>query len=160
MNYEKDIKIDAEALDLEWLEQPQLMLKYCQHAADMRYKLDAAKEALDLARAELDKEIRTNPERFGIGKVTESVVENTILMQPEYREASEAMANAKYESDVAQNAVRAIDQRKDALENLVRLFGLQYFAGPRVPRDLSQEVQKRAEQRQANEMVGPMRRRT
>ena len=160
MDYEKDIKIDDSALDVEWLEQATLMMRYCQYAAKMRQRLDNAKEALDLVRAEVDKEVRTNPEKYGIEKVTEAVVQNTILMQPEYRTASETLIQARYEADIAQNAVRAVDQRKDALENLVRLHGQQYFAGPRVPRDLTVEVQKRAEQRKANEVVGPIRRRT
>jgi hypothetical protein len=52
----------------------------------------------------------------------------------------------KYEAEVLQGAVNAVDHRKDALENLVRLHGLQYFAGPKVPRNLSEEREYREEQ--------------
>jgi hypothetical protein len=146
MNYETDIVIDETALDVEWLEQPNLMMRYARVAATARMNLDLAKESLDFVRAELDKKIRTDPGIYGIEKVTETVVQNIIIAQDEYKEASRVVISAKFEADVAQGAVRAFEARKDALENLVRLHGQQYFAGPKVPRDLSwerEEKQKR-----------------
>jgi len=143
MDYEKDIRIEESALDVEWLDQSSLMFRYAQNAAECRRKLDLAKEALDFVRAELDKEIRTSPEDFGIEKVTEAVVQNAIITQERYKEANVNFINRKFEADIAQGAVRAVDARKDALENLVRLNGQQYFAGPKMPRDLSKEREDR-----------------
>ncbi len=138
MDYEKDIQIDESALDAMWLDQPSLMFKYAKNAAEMRRELDLAKEKLDLVKAELDKEIRTNPDKFGIEKITEAVVTNTMITTLKYKKANDEFLNVKYEVDVAQAAVVAMSQRKDALENLVRLHGQQYFAGPKVPHDISE----------------------
>ena len=153
MNYERDVRIDDSALDVEWLEQPQLMMKYSRYAADAGRVLEQRKEQLEVTRAELDKKIRSDPENFDIAKVTESVVANTIITQSEYREAQEAMIEAKHEYDMARAAVRSIDGKKDALENLVRLHGQQYFAGPSVPRDLSKEWEEKQRQKQADTKV-------
>jgi hypothetical protein len=106
-------------------------------------EVDKAKEAFELTKAELDKEIRSYPDRFGIEKITDKVVENTLPMQKDYKEASERLINAKFELDVANGALRAMEARKDALENLARLLGLQYFAGPKIPRNLSEEKESR-----------------
>jgi len=152
MNYEDDIRIDETALDVEWLEQATLMIKYAKHAAVMRQRLDLAKELLDLVRAELDKEIRSNPERFDIDKITETVVQNTIIQQDRFKKANENLINTKFETDIAQSAVRAMDARKDALENLVRLHGQQYFAGPKVPHNITELREQR--QREADQIVG------
>jgi len=157
MNYEKDIQIDETALDIEWLSQPSLMMKYTRHAAETRMEADQEKERLDLVRAGLDKEIRIEPERFDIVKITESVVLNAVIAQQKYIMANDAYIQARFEAEVARGAVAAIDQRKTALENLVKLHGQQYFAGPKVPRDLSWEVQER--QKRANEKVGKRMRR-
>ena len=143
LNYEQDIRIDETALDVEWLEQSSLMMKYARHAADMRKAMDLAKEDLDIIRAEVDKEIREDPERFGIAKVTDAVVAATILRDKEYQRVNKAFINARYELEIANAAVKSIDARKDALENLVRLNGQQYFAGPKVPRNLEEERQMR-----------------
>lgn len=143
MNYEKDIRIDENSLDVEWLEQPSLFMKYARNAAQARMDLDAAKQTLDVVKAELDKRIRENPEHYDINKVTEGSIQSTLITQEEYKIAFENFLGVKYEADMAQGAVNAFNQRKDALENLVRLYGQQYFAGPKIPRDLHWEREQK-----------------
>lgn len=141
MNYLKDIKIDESALDVEWLNQPALMMKYSIHAANSREAYDRAKDALDFVKAELDMKIRTSPKIYGINdRVTEGAIFSVIQRAQQYIDAMEDLNAAKYEYEVAKGAVVAFEQRKSALENLVRLYGSQYFAGPSVPRDLSKET--------------------
>lgn len=153
MDYEKDVNIDPNSLDVEWLEQPNMMLKYGRIAAQTKLDMDKAKEKLEVVKAELDKDIRLNPEKYDIAKLTESVVASTILLQPEYKEASEAYIEATYEFNMARYAVQAISDRKDALENLVKLHGMLYFAGPSVPRDLSKEWGVKQKQKKVDSKI-------
>lgn len=153
MNYEKDVTIDENSLDIEWIEQPKLMLKYGTTLSDGVRALEFAKEQLEVVRAELDKEIRQNPEKFEIQKITESVVQNTILLQEKYQEQNNKVIEAKHTVDMAKTAVRSMDGKKDALENLVRLHGQQYFAGPSVPRDLSKEWEAKQKQKSADSSI-------
>ena len=147
MDYAADIEIAELALDAEWLDHSRRMFSYCSHAADTHREMDLAKERVDVVKAELDQQIRTNSKGFGLGeKVTEGAIQATILVQPEYQEATRAYIQRKYEYEVAQGAVKAFDHRKSALENLVRLHGQQYFAGPNVPHDLS-EIRKQRDER-------------
>ena len=159
MNYEQDITIDDSALDIEWLEQPRLFMKYARHSAEASRDLDKAKENLDIVKAEIDLKIRSNPEKYGLEKVTETAIQNTILTNKQYQETNQAMLDARYEAEMAKGAVRAMEQRKDALENLVRLHGQQYFAGPKVPRDLTWERQERQKRVDAGVAGKMMRRR-
>ena len=154
MNYEQDVTIDPDSLDTEWLDQPRLMLRYAKHAAKTKQDLEREKEKLDIVRADLDKKIRVIPEEFGIVKLTESVITSTIITQEKYKEANEDYLEAAYESNMAQGAVRALEGKKTALENLVKLHGQQYFAGPSVPRDLSKEWEQKEKQRKVDEGVG------
>lgn len=154
MNFEEDVRIDENALDVEWLEQPSLVIKYARFSADARKIADLAKERLDIRTAELDRDIRAFPENYGLQKITESVVANTIILQPAWKDANEAYIDARFEQTMSQEIFRAITDRKDSLENLVRLHGAQYFAGPSVPRDLTAERQGRYNNKQANGAVG------
>ena len=155
MNYEADIKIEEGCLDVEWIGQAELMLKYGKHAAEMKRNLDRAKEKLELTKSELDRAVRTSPEDFDLEKVTDKAIDALIPTLQEYKEASKEYLNAKFESDVAFAAVKSFEQRKDALENLVRLHGQQYFAGPKIPRDLQSEVEKRENRtREVNKKIG------
>ena len=156
LNYEQDVSIDETALDVEWLQQADLMYKYARYQAETKKAMDEARERLDFIRAKLEMDIRANPENYGLSKVTESAISSTILLQPEYQEASKKYVEARYENDVAAAAVRAIDQKKTALENLVKLLSVSYFAGPSAPRDLSLEWNehiKRGEQKEHNKNV-------
>lgn len=152
LNYEQDVSIDETALDVEWLQQADLMYKYARYQAGTKKVMDEAKERLDFIKAKLEMDIRANPENYGLSKVTESAIASTILLQPEYQEASKKYIEAKYENDVAVAAVRAIDQKKTALENLVKLLSVSYFAGPSAPRDLSLEWTERIKRREQKEL--------
>jgi sensor domain CHASE-containing protein len=150
MNYERDMNIDESALDVEWLEQSSLVMKYARHEAEAEKAKDLSKENLDLVRAKLDKDVRSNPESYGIEKITETVVSNTIITQDEYRTAYAVYLEANFNYSLAKNAMKAVVQRKDALENLVRLHGQNYFAGPKIPRDITKERLNRDATREAN----------
>ena len=154
LEFEEDVRIDADALDVEWLQQAALMGKYCRHAASIANLVDITKERLDVIRAQLDKDIRSAPNKYAIEKITEGAIQGAITLQEVYQQVSRDLINARYEFEMAKAAVRAIDQRKDALENLVRLHGQQYFAGPSVPRDLSKEWEDRERGKRVDAKVG------
>lgn len=153
MNYEEDIEIDEEMLDVDWLNQPKLFMQYSRHYAQMRRSVDETKQALDVVKAEVDRDIRNDPEKYNIEKVTEGSIQSAILTSKKYKEAYKEYLDAKYESDMAGAAVQAFEHRKVALENLVRLHGQQYFAGPRVPHNLSeQRALKEKEKERSNQV--------
>lgn len=153
INYERDVTINQDALDVEWLDQPKLTFKYTAHESKCRKELEELKSELDIVSADLDKAIREDPEKFGLPKITETAIRNVITAHPDFKEVQQAVRDAEYELNMAQAAVRSIYAKKDALENLVRLFGQQYFAGPKVPRDLSKEWQTRQNQRSSDRKV-------
>ncbi len=157
--YEDDIRIDPDALDVEWLRQAELMHKYTRHSAETKKEMDEAKERLEVGKARIEMEIRRNPANYGLEKVTEGAIQSTITLQKEHQELVQEFTNIKYENEVSLAAVRAIDQKKSSLENLVRLLGASYFAGPQAPRDLSKEALAEKERKQQNAKVKIQRRR-
>ena len=145
MDYEKDIKIDDSSLDIEFAEQATLFMKYSRNVSEMERLKDLAKEKLDFIKAQLDRDIRLKPSYFEVDKITDKVVENTILLQEEYKIASTAYIQAKFEWSNAKGVADAFEQRKSCLEGLAKLLGQQYFAGPKVPRNLGDERKKKEE---------------
>lgn len=155
MDYEDDIRIDESALDVEWLEQPRLMYKYTRHAAERKQAMDLAKEHLEFVSAEIAKQIRDVPDEFDLEgvRLTDAIVNSTVKTDDRYKKAVRRYNQQRFEYDVAQGVVRAFDQRKSALENLVKLHGQQYFAGPSVPRDLSKEWVKSEKKHNLNKQI-------
>lgn len=146
-DYDMDLQIDPTALDVEWLEQPRLFMKYAEAAAQAKKEVDQLKEALDVVKAQADHSIREEPEAYGLTKVTEATVLAAITQDGDVRQSLADLINGRYELEILNGAVRAFEQRKTALENMVRLHGASYFAGPTVPRDVEAEIVKHAEKK-------------
>lgn len=164
MDYEKDLKIDENALDIEWLEQASLAMRWAKNYAVCRRRLTEAEEKIKIVRAELIKKVNRNPDKYlGEGvKPTAPVVEAYYRLHSKHIEAKEEWVEAQFELNIAEAAKNEISfTRKAALENLVILHGQQYFAGPKMPRNLNDEVQKRKErQEKANKRVSKKMKRT
>jgi len=124
--------IDLNRLDEEWIGQPKTFFKYAAELADARKELEEAKAELDVLKATIDKNIRDDSDAFGLpGKTTETLISNTILLQPLYQNAMKDYREKKHRVDMVQAAVSALDHRKSALERLVSLHGQNYFATPK-----------------------------
>lgn len=146
LDYAADIRIDETALDVEWLEQSALAMKYGKHFAKCQDRKRKAEENIKIIRAELTAKANKNPDKWlGVGvKPTAPVVEAFYRTQQEHLDAKEEWLEACLECDMAEVAKNEISfTRKAALEHLVRLHAANYFAGPNLPRNIEEERQKR-----------------
>lgn len=136
-------EIDENALDREWIAQPILFYQYAERLADARLELDEAKANFDLVGAECDYAVRSNPQVYDLDKVTERAVEKAVINQEEFQAAQRKVQKAKHKVDVLQAFVTALDHRKRALEKLVDLFGMNYYAKPEAGTAESKETMSR-----------------
>lgn len=140
MSDKTDFEIDPYRLDEEWVEQPRLYHMYAVELAEARKDLEEAKRMRDVAKAEADKLVRNEPERFGLSKVTENAIKETIPTVPEVQQAEKEVIEARYAMDIAEAAVGAMDHRKRALEGLVSLHLADYFSKPKVPKGAEEGI--------------------
>lgn len=147
MNFQNDIKIDHDALDVEFVKQASLYLKYSEELALAKDQRDRLKERVDVVKAEMDGMVRRNPAVYDIEKITETTVYSAVIQSKEYEEANKKYLDARLNAELIQAAVSALEQKKYALESLVKLLSMNYFAGPTEARDLSSEVKNRIEAR-------------
>jgi hypothetical protein len=152
------LEIDINKLDAEWLKQPSLFFDYAVKEAHARLRLDDAKTALDIAKAEADKAVRSNPMAYGIAKVVNDAIASVITAMPKVQEAADEVRQAKYALDVLGAATKALEMRKSALERLVMLHGQNYFSAPTVPENLSKTstIPTPSIKRPAGDMLVPL----
>jgi len=155
LDYEKDMQIDPDALDIEWLEQASLALKYGKHACDLRAEVKRLEEKVKTVRSELIRKANNDPEGCcNKAKPNAADIEAYYRSHDDYKSIVAMAQEAEYELEFAELAKNEICYtRKAALENLVTLHGQQYFAGPKVPRDISKEWEAKQRQRNANTTV-------
>jgi hypothetical protein len=138
------LDIDENMLDREWVKQPKLFFNWARKLAGARLRLDEAKADLDLVRADLDRDIRANPKKYNLVKVTEDAVKNCIVTLDEYLEALRMVNKNKHQVDIYDAAVKALDHKKRALEKLVDLHGQNYFSSPRTSDEGMRQAKGRA----------------
>lgn len=148
------LDIDLYQLDKEWLGQPRLHKKYATEVADARLALDEAKAELEVAVAEMDMEIRSDPGEYGLGeKTTEAGIKNALTTQPSIQRLQKKVRLLAHDVSIRQAALGAVETRCKALENHVRLHGQQYFSVPRASdedsRETTKEFEKQAARRRA-----------
>ncbi len=128
------LEIDQNLLDKEWLNQPRFFFRYAKQLADARMAFEQAKANLKVVAAEADQKVRMRAAKID-QKLTEAIVSATVQRRDDYREAEQAVFTAKHNVDVLDAAVTALEHRKAALENLVRLHGQNYFSTPKADGD-------------------------
>lgn len=124
------LKLDKYNLDTEWVNHSDYVYMFLDEQAEARIKMDAMKDNIEVVKAELDKAIRNNPKKFNLDKLTEVLINNTIILQEDYGKALKDYLDAKGEYYDAVNISTAMEHRKAALENLVVLHGRGYWADP------------------------------
>lgn len=139
MNYLKDIRIDETALDIEWLEQAELAIRYGRYWNECNEEYVRAEENIKVVRAELIAKANDDPDKYlGAGvKPTVANIESFYRNHKLHKEAKERWIKAmtaKNEAEIIKSEIAFT--RKAALEALVQLHGQNYFAGPKIPRDL------------------------
>jgi hypothetical protein len=133
--------IDLGSLEVEWLRQPRLYGKYSAKLADAKKDLSEAKAAEEVTEAEVKRRIRRNPQKYGMNKITEPAVKETMVLHPLYQRAVAAVNSAKHVVDVLEGLINTLEHRKRTLENLVTLHGQNYFSKPKSPKGYGREME-------------------
>lgn len=142
MNFEKDLQIDADNLDVEFLRQPSLYMQYAEALAEANERLHKADQKIKVVRSELTLQAARNPEILEVKKgksvsPTANNVEAYYRTHKNHIEAKEEWLSASKQVEMLQNAVIAFNQRKTSLEQLARLTIAGYCAMPSEPHDPS-----------------------
>lgn len=133
-----DLRIKKTDLANEWVKQPNLFSKYATASAELKRIAQEKAEQAKLIKSELKADATENPDAcLGRGvKPSNEKIEAYATAHQDYQNAVQKAIEAQYRADMAENAVFALHQRKAALENLVRLASMEYFATPNESGDL------------------------
>jgi hypothetical protein len=142
IDFDSDIDIDINGLDREWEIHSSKYLKCSQDYANAVFAKDQAKLTLEAVKADLDADIRQNPEKFGVDKVTEAVVANTVILQQDYQDAYTAYTETIRDVNMILAAKSAFEHKKKALEKLTDLYISGYWSEPRVTSEAKDAIDR------------------
>jgi len=148
LDYKKDMMIDFDNLDLEWIDQTELARKYAKHLAGVKREVGRLEEKKKTIRSVLIDQVNRDPlETTGKKSPNAADIEAAYRRDKEYQRTVEELLDAQEEAEYAEHVYNEISfTKKKALEQLVQLYISQYFAGPNVPRNLYEEYKKKREE--------------
>lgn len=128
LNFEEDMHIDESNLDVEMLEQSELTIKYGRHLAECKRKAAQCEENVKLVRSELMNAASGNSDLLESGNPTVGNLEAYYRNHKRHRRAKKESIEADFELELANIAYSAVHARKFSLENMIKLYSLNYFA--------------------------------
>lgn len=126
-NVEADLSIDKFQLDKECISHPGIFYRYLNAAVEAEQEVANKKDYLKVLIANTQIRIRENFNNEG-KKVTEGLIGAAVESDPDVIEAEKSLRMAQETSTKLNTAVRALDTKKSALDNLVKLYCAGYFS--------------------------------
>jgi hypothetical protein len=126
--FKKQIKINKGDLDTECMNQPSLHQQIGEQQTKARNLYQKAKSRLKFVEADLATKIRANPSAYHVDKTTKEVVENIVVLQPEYKQADDDLIEISDVLAMLDVIVGSIDDRKSMLRDLVTLRVHSYYS--------------------------------
>ncbi len=136
---EQDIfDLHLDELDRHVLEQPQLVSQYGEQLAAAKDDMDRAKNELEAEKAELVIKVAADPGKYGITKPTGALIDAAVASTTSIRRLNEVLLDCKGDVGMLSSMMNALDGRKYALQDLVKLHGQDYFAAVAVSQENAQ----------------------
>ena len=124
--------LDPNKLEIDWILQPKLMREATDRRASVIYDIGEKKAEIEVKHAELKYDVRTNPETWGLEKVTEGAIQDCLADHEELLELNSELRKLEHQKELLKGLIDSLGDRKSALENLVKLHGQDYFSVPYV----------------------------
>ena len=147
MDFEKDITINKYELDIEWEKQPAIFERYAKENANAVAERDRAKLDKETTTAALRLEILNGYIEQGLKKPTENAIDAEIITTAVYKRVSQELINANEKVALTDAAKWGIQQKRDALENLVKLHLAGYFSEPKIPKEAKEQSDEKTRRR-------------
>ncbi len=154
-----DLETDFQRLDEQIGNQSRLKQIWTEREADAGLDEDEAKARMEQIRSKLSLQIREDPAKFKLDKITDKAVEAVVTVSPVFKEAQKAYFEAVRYKLAVKGVVSALYDRGESLTNMVKLHGQQWFADVKLDAKDQQVVNKQRASKPAGKVIKKKRRR-
>ena len=143
-DFKRKMEVDKNMLDVQWEEHAEIYFQYVEISSACSQVIDGLKDELSVAEAEKDFKLRSNPDKYGIEKVTNDVVKAFVAKDKKLAEKRQEIQEWMYYDRILRGALTSIEHRKRALTKLSDLYIAGYYSAPKVGEPVKKETEKRA----------------
>lgn len=144
-DFENDIAINLDNLHEEWRTHASIRYKYAKEVAyvdkkakQQRKLIEVKKTKLKEAISKLILQVKGDNPKFTVQQIDATIAGHKQIAPPESElsDAQDELIKIEYDLNMAKNALQAFDDRKEALENEVKLWTRNYFSSPTEERQI------------------------
>lgn len=139
---ESVVQIDPDNLDKECINLPSQYLRHATKAAEFKRDVAELSAELDVVYSEIANDIRSDPTKYELEKVTEAAIKLIVPTLSKYKKAQAALDEARHKTELAQAVVWALECKKRSLTLLVELHGMGWFSNPKISRAGKEAVEQ------------------
>lgn len=110
----EDVSFTEATLDDEMIRQPALVAHYGRLVADLQYKMDTAKQILEITESRAAQEMRDEAADNGT-KITETQINSTLPTREKVMKARKQYNRAKADFEAAKTALESLRHKKDMM---------------------------------------------
>lgn len=121
-NLRSRISIDPTQLEKECVNQPILYDEIGELTTEYQAIVKGAENHLDFVSAEISTNVRKDPAKYGVDKVTDKSVESTVVLSKEYQAAVAEVIESNKVLGFLKVLQNSVEQRKPMINNLVTLY--------------------------------------
>ena len=147
LNFENDVAIDLDNLHEEWALHAHKRKAYADEVAFLSKQIKQQTKLIDVKKSQLKKEesritivIKSENPKATMQQIDAELILSTDTglktAQLAFSDEEDKKIEMEYNLNMAQNALKAMDDKKQALENEVVLWSRDYFATPREKREI------------------------
>lgn len=159
--YKEKLSVDKFDLDDELIRQPQEFFDAAVDAVEANERTGLMKERHEIILARVEQDIRRNPKRHKVKKVSEAAIKAAKVKDKRGRQSFKDFLKAKRNEGVCQAAREAFGHRKKSLEKLVELRIAGYYTEPRIKdKKTRRRIDERTERGVREDLVGSLNKKT
>jgi len=141
--YDRDVFIDQDALDKELVNHGELFMKWAERLADAIEERDIKKGEIEIKKAGIGNNIRSEPKDYGLEKVTDKAIDNLIILDKDLQELNKEYYICTKNINVLTAAKEEMHSRRKRIEKLVELWLGKYWSGPKIKVEKKNELDHR-----------------
>ena len=119
--------LNAQRLDVEAHTQAAFYVEVGELNTELKHLARISKNNLEFVKNKIKKDIRENPGKYGIAKLSNDAVEEACVISEEYQKAQTEATMDQYLADQAAVLLEAAAQRKSTLRDAVSLMLREYY---------------------------------
>jgi len=127
--YSEESKFNKYELDEEFINQPELYLKWCKIYVGAMIEREKAKDNLDTLKSKIYLDIKKDPTIYDLPEnATDTAIKNVVLVDPQVKNQTKYYFKILEHEKNLERAVKAFEHRKELLKGEAQLWINKYYS--------------------------------